>query len=184
MKTILRYFGIVTLGLMVLGCVIGMFRGTIHPLHALFTLVVMYYLFVATWFAIRYLFWFDELREEFDRKAGERIAPRDRFTREILTCWHGSTPQATRIRRRYNILAIFSILSYCSVFVYGLLAYLAFGLFGGSSGGSGDDGKKTTPANHRRCENCRWGTVDGCELAGGGNRAGDGGSCSRWQPRE
>lgn len=183
MKNAIRYFGYVTFALMALGMCVSLFREDgIHPLHALFTLVVMYYLFRACWFTLRYLFWFDELREEYDRKAGERIVPRDRLTRELLTCWSGSTPQATRWRRRYNIRAIFAILMCCSVMIYGLLIYLALGLFGGSSGGSGSsDGPKEIPWQHRRCENCMYGSVDGCQLAGGGNRAGTGGSCSRWR---
>lgn len=185
MKNAIRYFGYVTFALMALGVCANFFReGGIHPLLALFTLVVMYYLFRACWFTLRYLFWFDELREEYDRKAGERIVPRDRLTWELLTCWSGSTPRATRWRRRYNVRAIFAILMCCSVMIYGLLIYLVLGFLGGSSGSSGgsgsSDGPKETPLQHRTCDNCMYGSVDGCQLAGG-NRAGLGGTCSHWR---
>lgn len=186
MQTVIRYFGYITYGLLLIGTAIGVFQGTIHPLTALFTLGVMYLLFVECWFALRFLFWFDELRQEFDRKAGERIVPRERLTWQLLTCWHGSTPQATRWRRRYNFMAIFAILMCCSILIYGVLIYLALGLIGDSSSGSkssgsSDDGPNEIPWQYRGCHNCRWTYCDGCQLAGGGNTAGRGGTCSRWE---
>lgn len=133
---------------------------------------------------MRFLFWFDELRQEFNAKAGERIVPRQRLTWELLTSWRGSTRRATRWRRRYNIMAIFAILMCCSVLIYAAMIYLVLGFLGGSSGGSGgkSGGDGETPWERRGCHNCRFGYVGGCQLADGGNSAGPGGSCSRWQP--
>ena len=161
MQKVIRYFGCITYGLLLIGTAIGVFQGTMHPLAALFTPGGMYLLFAGCRFAIRFLFWYDELRQEFNRKAGERIVPRERLTWQLLTCWHGSTPQATRWRRRYNFMAIFATLMCCSILIYGVLIYLALGLIGGSSSGSkssgSSDGSNEIPWQYRGRHNCRWG---------------------------
>ncbi len=183
MKKAIKYFGIVILIMMAFGSVAGVIQGTIHPLLAIFTIGFMYLILVEFYFTLCFLFWFDELADRFDKKAGARIVPRERFTWELLTCWHGPTPQATRWRRIYNIMGIFAVLNLCSIFIYGLLIYFVLGALGSSSGGSGSSdgsGQEETPSQNRHCFNCRWGSVDGCAV-GGGNRAGVGGSCSRWE---
>ena len=61
MQKVIRYFSCTTYGLLLIGTAIGVFQGTMHPLVALFTPGGMYLLFAGCRFAIRFLFWYDEL---------------------------------------------------------------------------------------------------------------------------
>lgn len=184
MNKSLRYLGYVILCTMMIGSMLSFADDALNPLLALVLLAIMYLVLMQCWFTIRFLFRFDELKKTYNSRAGERIVPDSRFTWELLSCWHGSTPQATRWRRRYNIRVIFAILFSCTILIYGLMAWFVLGFLGSSSGGSeSSEEEKNASGRPRRCTNCYfYSESSGCELASHARGAFVGESCSKWTP--